>query len=186
MLNTIQAPTTIIRPAVPADADELEKIYYFANLDAALKTDLSLAKMKQLVRMLEAGALGDFKDLSPSFIDRSDRALFVAVSPDNTPYGMAAVMKLDDERAELQRVAVDPLKQGGGTAKKLMLHCIDYVLYRWNSRYLELWTRDHMQAAVNFYRKIGFTETERSKEGTYLELNPMHFRAKLNPGLPLG
>ena len=101
---------TIIRPAVPADADELEKIYYFANLDAALKSDLSLPKMKQLVRMLDAGALGDFRDISPSFIDRSDRALFVAVTPDNTPYGMAAVMQLDEDRAELQRVAVDPLR----------------------------------------------------------------------------
>ena len=50
-------------------------------------------------------------------------------------------------------MAVDPLKQGGGTAKKLLLHCIDYVLYRWDTRYLELWTRDHMKAAVNFIEK---------------------------------
>ena len=35
MAHAPQTPT-IIRPAVPADADELEKIYYFANLDAAL------------------------------------------------------------------------------------------------------------------------------------------------------
>lgn len=178
MLNAIQS-STIIRPAVPADADELEKIYYFANLDAALKADLSLAKMKQLVRMLDAGALGDFKDISPSFIDRSDRALFVAVTSENTPYGMAAVRQLDGEAAELQRVAVDPLKQGGGTAKKLMHHCIDYVLYRWNSRFLELWTRDHMQAAVNFYKKVGFVETDRSAQGSYPDLNPMHFRLNL-------
>ncbi len=176
--------TQIIRPAVPADADELEKIYYFANLDAALKADLSLPQMKQLVRMLDAGALGDFKDISPSFIDRSDRALFVAVTAENMPYGMAAVMRLDEDRAELQRVAVDPLQQGGGTAKKLMQHCIDYALDRWHSRFLELWTRDHMQAAVSFYRKIGFAETNRSTEGSYPELNPMHLRLKLHPVVP--
>ena len=179
MLQTVQS-SPIIRPAVPADSDELEKIFYFANLDAGLKADLSLAKMKVLVRMLDVGALGDFRDLTPSFIERSDRALFVAVTPENVPYGMAAVMKLDDERAELQRVAVDPLKQGGGTARKLMQHCIDYVLHRWNAQFLELWTRDHMVSAVNFYRKIGFVETERSSQGTYPALNPMHFRMKLD------
>ena len=185
MLHT-KRNSPIIRPAVPADADELEKIFYFANLDAGLKADLSLPKMKQLVKMLDAGVMGDFRDISPSFIDRADRALFVAVTPENAPYGMAAVMRLDEERAELQRVAVDPLSQGGGTAKKLMQHSIDYVLHRWGSRFLELWTRDHMQAAVGFYRKIGFTETERSREGAYPELNPMHFRLRLNPGFSLG
>ena len=184
MAHAPQTPT-IIRPAVPADADELEKIYYFANLDAALKSDLSLPKMKQLVKMLDAGALGDFRDISPSFIDRSDRALLVAVTPDNTPYGMAAVMQLDEDRAELQRVAVDPLKQGVGTAKKLMLHCIDHVLDRWNARFLELWTRDHMQSAVGSYQKIGFVETDRSKEGTYPDLNPMHLRLTLDARLAL-
>ena len=141
--------------------------------------------MKQLVRMLDAGALGDFRDISPSFLDRSDRALFVAVTPDNTPHGMAAVMQLDEQRAELQRVAVDPLRQGGGTAKKLMLHRIDHVLDRWNARFLELWTRDHMQAAVGFYQKIGFVESDRSKEGTYPDLNPMHFRLTLDARLAL-
>ena len=185
MLHAIQAPT-IIRPAVPADADELEKIYYFANLDAGLKADLSLAKMKVLVRMLDEGALGDFKDITPSFVNRSDRALFVAVTPENVPYGMAAVMKLDEDRAELQRVPVDSLKQGVGTAKKLMLHCIDHAIFQWNARYLELRTRDHMTAAVNFYLKIGFVETERSPKGSYPELNPMHFRMQLDPGFPLG
>ena len=185
MLRGIQ-PSPIIRPAVPADADELEKIYYFANLDAALKSDLSLAKMKQLVSMLDAGALGDFKDITPSFIDRTDRALFVAVTQENTPYGMAAVMRRDEESAELQRVAVDPLRQGGGTAKKLMQNCIDHALDRWESRFLELWTRDHMRAAVNFYRKVGFVETNRSGEGSYPDLNPMHFRLDLNSAGPMG
>ncbi len=185
MLKSIHS-TPIIRPAVPADADELEKVFYFANLDAGLKADLSLRKMKALTRMLDAGVLGDFRDISPSFIDRSDRALFVAVTPENKPYGMSAVMKLDGERAELQRVAVDPLQQGGGTAKNLMRHCIDYVLYRWDSRFLELWTRDHMAAAVHFYRKIGFVETDRSAEGSYPVLNPMHFRLALGPQVQLG
>ena len=164
----------------------MEKIYYFANLDAGLKADLSLANMKVLVRMLDEGALSDFKDITPSFVNRTDRALFVAVTPENVPYGMAAVMKLDEDRAELQRVAGDPLKQGVGTAKKLMFHCIDHALYQWNARYLDLWTRDHMTSAVNFYLKIGFVETERSPGGTYPELNPMHFQMKLDPGLPLG
>ena len=84
--------------------------------------------------MLDEGALGDFKDITPSFVNRSDRALFVAVTPENVPYGMAAVMKLDEDRAELQRVPVDSLKQGVGTAKKLMLHCIDHAIFQWNAR----------------------------------------------------
>jgi hypothetical protein len=96
MLHAIQTPP-IIRPAVPADASKLEKIYFFANLDARLKADLSLPKMKVLTRMLDVGALGDFADIPCSFIDRSDRALCVAVTPENVPYGMAAVMKRDGD-----------------------------------------------------------------------------------------
>ena len=173
-------PSPIVRPAVPADADELEKIYYFAHIDAGLHADLSLPQMRLLTRVLDDAVLGDFRDIESSFIYRADRALFVAVGVDNVPFGMTAVVKLDDDAAEIQRVAVDPTRQGGGVAKKLMLHCIDYAIYRWDTRSLELWTMDHMQAAVGFYRKLGFVETGRPSVGYPDILHPMHFRMPLN------
>ena len=174
-------PSPIVRPAVPADAEELEKIFYFAHIDAGLHADLSLPQMHSLTReVLDAAVLGDFKDIASSFIDRADRALFVAVGPDNVPFGMTAVVKLTDEAAEIQRVAVDPTRQGGGAAKKLMLNCIDYAIDRWDSRYLELWTLDHMTAAIGFYRKLGFTETGRPNPGYPEILHPMHFRMPMD------
>ena len=181
-MTDIARPSPIVRPAVPADAAELEKIFYFAHIDAGLHADLSLPQMQSLTReVLDAAVLGDFKDIAPSFIDRDDRALFVAVSADNVPFGMTAVVKLDDEAAEIQRVAVDPTRQGGGAAKKLMLNCIDYAMDRWDTRYLELWTLDHMTAAIGFYRKLGFAETDRPNPGYPEILHPMHFRMPLAP-----
>ena len=112
-------------------ADELETIFYFAHLDAGLKADLSLDQMKLLMRILDDAALGDFMDIEPSFIHRSDRALFVAVSPNNEPFGMTAVTRLNDDSAEIQRVAVDPTRQGAGAAKALMRQCIEHAVARW-------------------------------------------------------
>ena len=172
-------PTVIVRPAVPADADELEKVFYFAHIDAGLHADLSLPQMRLLTRVLDDAVLGDFRDIQPSFIDRSDRALFVAVGADNVPFGMTAVVKLDDEAAEIQRVAVDPIRQGGGAAKKLMQYCIDHAIDRWQTRYLELWTMVHMMAAVGFYRKLGFAETGQPNPGYPEILQPIHFRMPL-------
>ena len=178
MANQVR-PSLIIRPAVPADAAELEKIFYFAHIDAGLHADLTLPQMRLLTRLLDEAVLGDFRDIEPSFINRATRALFVAVDTDNIPYGMTAIVKLDDQAAEIQRVAVDPTRQGGGAAKKLMLHCIDYAINRWHTRYLELWTMDHMQAAVGFYRKLGFAETGRPNPGYPEILHPIHFRMPL-------
>ena len=173
-------PLLIVRPAVPADAEELEKIFYFAHIDAGLHADLSLPQMRLLTRLLDEAVLGDFRDVEPSFLDRDDRALFVAVDTDNVPYGMTAIVKLSEDSAEIQRVAVDPTRQGGGAAKKLMTHSIDYAIDRWHTRYLELWTMDHMQAAVGFYRKLGFVETGRPNPGYPEILHPMHFRMPLD------
>ena len=178
MVNQTPA-ALIVRPAVPADAEELEKAFYFAHIDAGLHADLSLPQMRALMRVLDDAVLGDFRDIEASFIDRADRALFVAVDADNTPFGMTAVVKLDDAAAEIQRVAVDPLRQGGGAAKKLMMQCIDYAIDRWQTQYLELWTLDHMVAAVGFYRKLGFAETGRPSPGYPEILHPMHFRMPL-------
>ena len=115
-------PLLIVRPAVPADAEEMEKIFYFAHIDAGLHADFSLQQMRLLTRLLDEAVLGDFRDVDPSFIDRDDRALFVAEDTDNVPYGMTAIVKLSEDSAEIQRVAVDPTRQGGGAAKKLMTH----------------------------------------------------------------
>ncbi len=173
-------PSPIVRPAVPADADELEKVFYFAHIDAGLHSELSLPQMKALTRVLDDAVMGDFRDIEPSFIHREDRALFVAVDAENVPYGMTAVVKFEGGAAEIQRVAVDPTRQGGGAAKKLMLHCIDYAIDRWDTQNLELWTMDHMQAAVGFYRKIGFVETGLANPGYPEILHPIHFRMPLN------
>lgn len=167
-----------IRPAVPADADELETIFYFAHLDAGLKADLSLDQMKLLMRILDDAALGDFMDIEPSFIHRSDRALFVAVSPNNEPFGMTAVTRLNDDSAEIQRVAVDPTRQGAGAAKALMRQCIEHAVARWQTRYLELWTLAHMTSAISFYRKTGFVETGQPSDYPAI-LEPLHFRIEL-------
>lgn len=173
-------PTLIVRPAVPADAEELEKIFYFAHIDAGLRAELTLPQMRLLTWLLDEAVMGDFRDIEPSFIDRADRALFVAVDADNVPFGMTAIIKLDDAAAEIQRVAVDPTRQGGGAAKKLMTQCVDYAIDRWRSRYLELWTMVHMQAALGFYRKLGFVETGRSNPAYPDLLRPLHFRMPLD------
>lgn len=172
------SPSPIIRPAVPADAEELETIFYFAHMDAALKAELTLDQMKPLMRILDEAALGDFQDIEPSFILRRDRAIFVAVHPNNEPFGMTAVTRIGDDAAEIQRVAVDPSQQGAGAAKALMNQCVEYAVARWQIRYLELWTLAHMTSAIAFYRKIGFAETGQTSPYPAI-LEPLHFRKTL-------
>ena len=184
MIPAIQS-LPIVRPAVPADSDELEKIFYFAHLDAGLRSELTLPQMRLLTWILDEAVLGDFRDIAASFIDRADRALFVAVGADNVPFGMTAIVKLDNVVAEIQRVAVDPTRQGGGAAKKLMMNCIDYAIARWNTQYLELWTMVHMQAALGFYRKLGFVETGRTNPAYPDLLRPLHFRMPLQVTLSI-
>lgn len=84
--------------------------------------------------------------------------------------GTVAMIKFDDERFELAKMAVSPEFQGKGIANLLMNASIEFARGRM-ARRIFLETNSRLPAAIGLYRKYGFLETPLDPHSQYSRVN---------------
>ncbi|MCG8482800.1 MAG: helix-turn-helix domain-containing GNAT family N-acetyltransferase [Clostridia bacterium] len=75
------------------------------------------------------------------------------------PEGMIAIVKVDDETAQLRWFLIDPKMRGKGLGNKLMSTAIDFCK-KSNYQHVLLWTISILDAARHLYERYGFTLSE--------------------------
>ena len=76
---------------------------------------------------------------------------------DGTIVGSAALMKINDKRYELAKMAVTETAQGLGIGKALMDHCM-LLASQLSAETLVLYSNTKLAPAIHLYRKYGFVE----------------------------
>ena len=108
-------------------------------------------------RSYVAEALHEFQ----TGFDKGKENLWVA-EVNGKPEGMIAIVKVDDETAQLRWFLVDPKMQGKGLGNKLMCTALDFCQHRKYKRVM-LWTISILEAARHLYESHGFTLSETVK-----------------------
>ncbi len=73
--------------------------------------------------------------------------------------GSAVIVREDHETAKLRLVIVDPAARGYGIGLKLVEECINSAR-RFGYSHMSLWTNKNLTAAINIYKKLGFSLIE--------------------------
>jgi len=103
------------------------------------------------------------KSLAEFLKDPSDSQLWVAVKG-NAVVGSIAIVKSDDNSAQLRWFAVDEAFQGHGLGTRLMDKALRFC-EDCGYKSIQLWTIEMLDAARHLYKKYGFLPTE-TKENT--------------------
>ncbi|MFZ5967299.1 MAG: bifunctional helix-turn-helix transcriptional regulator/GNAT family N-acetyltransferase [Bacillota bacterium] len=90
--------------------------------------------------------------------DKEKENLWVA-EVNGKAVGMIAIVKVDDETAQLRWFLIDPETRGRGLGHKLMETAVDFCKEK-NYRHVLLWTVSVLDAARHLYKSYGFELTE--------------------------
>lgn len=165
--------TEYIRPAVSLDCDRLTELAtmayerYLERMDkkpAPMTEDYAKRVTEGCVFVLEVESGGEKSDsdsLNPS-----------SVSPIVVGF---IVLFPEKDAMLLDNVAVDPAAQGQGHGKKLLSFAEEYALAAGFHRII-LYTNEVMTENMQFYPRLGYTETHRAREGGF---NRVFFSKKL-------
>ncbi len=97
------------------------------------------------------------------------RGLFVVSGDDSAPASCGALTWLDDERAEVKRMWVDPAHRGQGVASALLRHLEGLALENGRSTVV-LDTNGALHAAIAMYDRHGYERIERYNDNPDAEL----------------
>lgn len=89
-----------------------------------------------------------------------DRGLFVVSGADDAPAACGALTWLDDDRAEVKRMWVDPAHRGKGVASALLAHLESLALQGGRSTVV-LDTNGALTPAIALYDRHGYERIER-------------------------
>lgn len=92
--------------------------------------------------------------------------LFLLARLDGRPVGCAALLRLDDETAEIKRMWIAPEVRGLGLARR-MLDQLESVALEWKFRRVRLDTNRALTEAQALYRRQGYAEIERYNDNPY-------------------
>jgi len=93
--------------------------------------------------------------------------------------GTCAVLKIDAQTYELSKMGVTEKAQGKQIGKKLALTAIGYAVDQ-SAAKLMLYTSSKLNAALNLYRSLGFTEVQGKQNDRYIrELISMELDLKM-------
>jgi N-acetylglutamate synthase-like GNAT family acetyltransferase len=112
-----------------------------------------------------ADAIMDFKQ---NFI-KSKENIWV-VEEENKFIGSIAIVKVDNETAQLRWFLIEPAARGKGIGNKLMKTAINFCKNK-GYKYIFLWTINLLDVARHLYQKYDFTLTEKKEHkiwGKYL------------------
>ncbi len=93
-------------------------------------------------------------------------AFLVAISPDGTPTGCAAVTRDGPDTAEIKRLWVAPTARGTGLARRLMAAAEDQARAL-GAASARLDTHVSLIEAIAFYRRTGWHEIPRYNDNPY-------------------
>ncbi len=82
--------------------------------------------------------------------------------------GMIALVKAEDDTAQLRWFLIEPEMRGKGLGRKLMKTVIDFCKEK-GYRHVFLWTVDILEAARHLYKVYGFALTEKVKNDTWTD-----------------
>ncbi len=95
----------------------------------------------------------------PQHILDDGGAIFIALR-DGEPVGTTVLVRMDDGRFELAKMAVSPKARGHGTGRTLGEAAIAEARRR-RAREVYLESNRKLEAAITLYRKLGFVEVDR-------------------------
>ena len=93
--------------------------------------------------------------------DEKKENLWVA-EVNGKPEGMIAIVKVDDETAQLRWFLIDPKMRGKGLGHKLMCTALNFCKQK-DYRHVLLWTISILETARYLYESYGFTLSETVK-----------------------
>ena len=103
------------------------------------------------------------------YIIQKGGQIFFALA-DGEPAGTVALIAIESEAFELAKMAVAPNQRGRGIGDILMRACIDYATGA-HKRKIVLESNTKQVAAINLYRKFGFSETSLDPNSPYARAN---------------
>jgi len=85
---------------------------------------------------------------------------------DGMNIGSASVVQDEEDTCKLRLVIVDPSARGLGVGLRLVEECIKFAEQIGYAR-MTLWTFDNLHAAINIYKKLGFTLVNEAPEHSF-------------------
>lgn len=141
------------------DLQQEETIFLKAFLNAYKDIPLDVLKVKDVTAFLQEA----FNDERADFNNPEKEILWVVAKENNKAIGFATFEKTDNAgEVYIRQLAVDPAFQGGGVAKKMVMAILERLP---EAKKLVVSTRKINIGACSFYKKLGFSETERPHDG---------------------
>ncbi|MGI9509840.1 MAG: GNAT family N-acetyltransferase [Geminicoccaceae bacterium] len=137
----------MIRPAMPGDADVIRRV-----------AEAAYHPFVAVLGRAPAPMVADFA----AHIDQ-DRV--IVFEQEGTVAGYA-ILLMDEQRALLDNIAVDPACQRSGIGHAL-LEQVERLAAELGYEILDLYTNVVMAANISWYEKLGFTETGRAEENGF-------------------
>lgn len=104
------------------------------------------------------------KDFLRNF--KPGREICFLAEQDSHVLGSAMVVEADQDTAKLRLVILDKAARGSGMGKKLVQECISFARNAGYSK-MTLWTNKNLIAAVELYKRLGFSLIEEEPHHSY-------------------
>jgi ribosomal protein S18 acetylase RimI-like enzyme len=140
----------------------------FAAADQAAARRLILDGLGEHFGMIDESLNPDLTDIAATYLAPGHR--FVVACLAGELVGTGALRFLGEQVGELVRISVSPRHRRQGIGQAVVAHLIAQARQRGLARLLVETNHDWV-AAVNLYRRFGFTEYERDAVNIYMRLD---------------
>jgi ribosomal protein S18 acetylase RimI-like enzyme len=140
----------------------------FAAADQAAARRLILDGLGEHFGMIDESLNPDLTDIAATYLAPGHR--FVVACLAGELVGTGALRFLGEQVGELVRISVSPRHRRQGIGQAVVAHLIAQARQRGLARLLVETNHDWV-AAVNLYRRFGFTEYERDAVDIYMRLD---------------
>ncbi len=137
----------------PSHGDRLEIIAYHPDLKHHIK-DLNIEWLEKYFRV-EDNDIVQLSDPDDEIVAKGGLIFYAKYN--GSIVGTASLLKIDDRRFELGKMAVTGSMQGLGIGKILLEHCLAAARAQ-GTKSLELYSNTSLSSAIHLYKKHGFFE----------------------------